>query len=181
MPTRTVTQSTANAGKGSLAYRLAKALNDFIQYRPLGVASFEISTNFDIQNGVAFDYVNGGTVKTLTTDQVFDTGTSKNIAIDQWGAARLSITAAGAGAVTWADDDYATEALAIAALQDTEIAATETPVGYVTVKTKAEADWTAGTDALQGGTGGDVSSDTNYYNLPLHDIISFRELGGLPS
>ena len=43
--------------------------------------------------------------------------------------------------------------------------ASQAPVGYVTVQAHASNSFTAGTDALQGGTGGNASQDTNYYNL----------------
>ena len=36
--------------------------------------------------------------------------------------------------------------------------------GYVAVQAKAGQDFVAGTDALETGTGGQVSQDTNYYN-----------------
>lgn len=176
MPTRRVTNSAANAAPGSMLWELAGIVNAALNYRPLGPANFEISTNFDIQNGDALDYVQDGEVKTLATDQVFDTGTSKVIGVDRWGAARLAVDD-GTGSVTWAPDDYATEAEAIAALEDVAVPDGETPLGYVTVLTDSGATWTAGTDALQGGAGGGPSDDTNYYNIPLNDTLSTYELG----
>lgn len=177
MPQKTVAASAANAMKGSFLWELAAAFNRFVNYRPNGPPNFEIRTNFDIQNGDALTYTNNGEVKTLATDQAFETGTEKVIAADRWGAARLSVDAEGAGVVTWAPDDYASEAEAIAALDDVEIAATETPLGYVTVLTGDGETWTAGTDALQGGTGGTPSADTNYYNDPLMDTLTTRSAG----
>jgi len=178
MAIRTVEASAANAAKGppaSFLWTLASLVNKFIQYHVLGAANFEISTNMDAQNGDGFDYVNGGVVKTIATDQVFDTGTTKDIAIDRWASALLSIVAAGTGLCTWCEDDYATEALAIAALP--ACPATDTPAGYMTVLTASGVNWKAGTDALQGGSGGDPSDDTNYYNGPVDDIVTTRELG----
>jgi hypothetical protein len=177
MPVRSVTASAANAANApnSFLWELASIVNQFIQYHVLGPPNFEISTNFDIQNGDAFNYVNGGTVKTLATDQAFDTGTTKVISADKWSSALLSISAAGTCTVTWAASSYTTEALAIAALPS--LPTGHTPLGYATVKTASGETWTAGTDALQGGSGGNPSSDTNYYNIPRYDTITTRELG----
>ena len=83
-----------------------------------------------------------------------------------WGIMKVSVDTAGALTGTWATNSsagYATEALAIAALPDTPTG--ELCIGYVTVQAKSDGTWLAGTDALQGGTGGDVSQDTNYYNI----------------
>lgn len=129
----------------------------------LGNPGFAISTNFDVLNANAISYTNAGTLKTLAANTNFDTGTAQIIAINKWSAALLSVSAAGAATVTWsatlnADD----EATAIAALP--ALPANHTPLGYVTVLTGAGVTWTAGTDALQGGTGGTASADTNYYN-----------------
>jgi hypothetical protein len=177
MGIRTVTASSANASNApnSFLWELASIVNQFIQYHMLGPANFEISTNFDIQNGDAFSYVNGGTIKSLATDQAWDTGTTKALTADTWGACLLTLTAAGATELTWAASDYASEALAIAALPDCPTGST--PCGYATVLTASGQTWTAGTDALQTGTGGNPSDDTNYYEIPLDDIITTRELG----
>ncbi len=177
MATRTVQASAANATNRpeSFLWQLASIVNQFIEYHVLGPPNFEIRTNFDVQNGDALDYVNAGVVKNLATDQAFDTGTAKVIAIDRWASALLSVNGAGAGVVTWSASDYASEALAIAALP--ALPAGNTPLGYVTVLTNSGNTWTAGTDALQGGTGGNVSADTNYYNGPVDDVITTRELG----
>ena len=40
------------------------------------------------------------------------------------------------------------------------------PCGYVTVKTASGQPWITGTDAFQGGTGGNPASSTTYYNDP---------------
>lgn len=125
--------------------------------------AFEIDTNFDIQNGEAFDMVVGGLIVSVAADQNFDTGTAKTIAIDQWAAALLSIDADGTTYVQWTAD-AATEALAIEKLDGISPSG-ECVLGYVTVLTNDGTNWTAGTDALQGGAGGDVSDDTNYYEV----------------
>lgn len=56
---------------------------------------------------------------------------------------------------------YATEELAIAALPAQT--ADRVRVGYVTVLADTGG-WVAGTDALEGGTGGTPAAETNYYN-----------------
>jgi len=124
---------------------------------------FVVDTNFDIKNSVAFDIVSGGLFYTIAADTNFDTGTTEALAIDTWGIGILTVTTAGVGTVTWAGVDYATEAAAIAALDSIAVPAGEIFLGYVTVLTDSGATWTAGTDALQGGTGGGPSDDTNYY------------------
>lgn len=133
-------------------------------YKPLGNPTFAIDTNFDIKNTEPISYLNGGTLKTLADNTSFNTGTTATIATAKWGAALLTVNASGTGVVTWftaSGAGYASEALAIAAI--TIGAATETPMGYATVLA-AGSTWTAGTDALQGGTGGTPATTTNYYN-----------------
>ena len=135
------------------------------QNQILGNPGFQIKTNFDIENANAFDYVQGGLVKTEAASQTWDTGTTASWAAAKWGIAALSITDAAATNVNWATNDaagYDTEAAAIAAMPT--VASNYTAVGYVTIQAHATNTWTAGTDALQGGTGGNVSQDTNYYN-----------------
>lgn len=131
-------------------------------YRALGNPGFVISTNFDVKNGNAISYINGGTLKTLGANTNFDTGTTKTITTATWAAALLTVNSSGTGVVTWTSGGaYASEALAIAALAAP--AATDTVLGYVTVLA-AGSTWTAGTDALASGTGGTPATTTNYYN-----------------
>lgn len=164
------TQVDAVAPSGSFLRQLAAQVQAFIaevdqylQYQPLGNPGFAIDTNFDVKNANAITYLNGGTLKTLSANTSFNTGTSKVITADKWGAALLSLDSTGTATVTYATGNaYDSEALAIAAL--TVPAATHTVLGYVTIQTGSGVTWTAGTDALQGGTGGTPSVDTNYYN-----------------
>jgi hypothetical protein len=131
-------------------------------YEVFGNPGFAIDTNFDVKNATAFYYANGGTLKTLAANTNFDTGTSKTITGSKFGAALLSVSAAGTGVLTWASGaGYDTEAAAIAALPAP--AATETAAGYVTVQAHASG-YIAGTSALTGGTGGNVATATTYYN-----------------
>lgn len=133
-------------------------------YCALGNPGFQRVSNFDVNNANAISYRNGGTLKTLSAATTFDTGTTATIATTKWGAALLSVSSAGSAVVTWftnAGAGYASEALAIAAI--TAASATDTVLGYITVQA-AGSTWTAGTDALQSGTGGTPATTTNYYN-----------------
>lgn len=87
------------------------------------------------------------------------------IPTNTWGVYRLSITGAGTLTMTAAAANfttgYATEALAIAALP--ALPDNHAPVAYITVLTAIGSPFIGGTDALEGGAGGNPSSDTNYY------------------
>lgn len=143
---------------------LVNQLRQQALYNVFGNPGFQRVTNFDVNNATAFVYTNGGTLKTFSATTTFDTGTTATIATGKWGAALLSVSSAGSAVVTWFTNTgagYASEALAIAAM--TAAAATDTPVGYITVLA-AGSTWTAGTDALASGTGGTPATTTNYYN-----------------
>lgn len=133
-------------------------------YAALGNPAFVIDTNFDVKNGNAISYLNGGTLKTLSANSNFDTGTAATVAGSQFAAAMLTVNASGTGVVTWATAagaGYASEAAAIAALAAP--ATTDTVLGYFTMQAHASG-FTAGTDALATGTGGNVALATTYYN-----------------
>jgi len=134
-------------------------------YQGLGNPGFARNSNFDVANANAISYSNGGVIKTLSATTNFDTGTSKTITASLWGAGLLYVTSGGTATVGWASGSFATEALAIAALAEVS---TGTTLGYFTVQAHASG-FTAGTDALTGGTGGNVATATNYYNggIPL--------------
>jgi hypothetical protein len=135
--------------------------------------NFEIRTNFDIQNGDAFTYQIAGVPYSLATDQAWDTGTVATTAIDTWIGAILTINAAGTTAVVYTAGGHADEAAALTAIAALVPAAGHVIVGYVTILTDSGATWTAGTDALQGGTGGGPSDDTNYYNgVPSGGLVA---------
>jgi len=147
--------------------KIANQVNDLsttMKTRCVTPPNFEIRSNFDIQNGDAFEIEAGGIQKTVATDQAFDTGTSTVIATNAyWAAGLLSINIDGTTAyVNWGAE-ASTEALAKANLADVTATGTVT-CGYVTVNAASGQDWVAGTDALQGGSGGQASADTNYYN-----------------
>jgi hypothetical protein len=130
----------------------------------LNSPKFGIDTNFDVKNTVAFDMVVGGVLITVAANVSWDTGTTKAVDTDKWIAALLSIDADGTTTYLQYGAEAATEAAAIAAL--TALTPTgDVVVGYVAIQTKTGTTWVAGTDALQGGTGGNISNDTNYYQV----------------
>jgi hypothetical protein len=136
-----------------------------------GNPTFSIDTNFDIKNTEPVSVMADGVYFTLGDNTSFNTGTTATITATLWGIAILTwdgTTATVSWATTAAAMGYATEALAIAALGQISTlipAAGFASLGYVTVQAGA-ALWTAGTDALEGGSGGTVANDTNYYNDP---------------
>ena len=141
---------------------LVNQLRQAMLYHPLGNPTFAIDTNFDVKSTEPISYINGGTIKTLADNANFDTGTAKTITASLWSSALLTVNSSGTGVVTWAASSCASEALAIAALPASP-AATSTVVGYITVNAHGSG-FTAGTDALTTGTGGNVATATNYYN-----------------
>lgn len=126
--------------------------------------NFEIDTNFDIQNGDAFDIVVDGVQITVATDVNFDTGTSTVVTTNAyWACGLLSIDIDG----TTAYVDWGAEAVDEAGAKTALAAVTATGdvlCGYVAVHAKAAQDFVAGTDALTTGTGGQVAQTTTYYN-----------------
>lgn len=145
---------------------LLNNLRTLILTRTYANPALAINSNFDITTG-AFSYSIAGVYYSQAANQNFDTGTTATFPAGKWGIALLSLNAAGDETVTWATNTdnagYDSEALAIAALPETP--ANHCPIGYATVQAAAGNSFTAGTDALQGGTGGNASQDTNYYNL----------------
>ena len=79
-----------------------------------------------------------------------------------WALYRFGIAANGTITVYTAAANtttgYASEALAIAAMP--AVGAADRAIGYVTVRAAAAATFTPGTDALVGGTGGNVAQNT---------------------
>ncbi len=126
--------------------------------------NFEIDTNYDIQNGDAFEIEVAGVQKTVATDVNFDTGTATVIATNAyWAGVVLSVDVDGTTAYCdWGAEDVA-EAGAITNLAAVT-ASGGVVVGYATVHAKGGQDFVAGTDALTTGTGGQVAQATNYYN-----------------
>lgn len=132
-----------------------------------------IDTNFDVKNTETIVFVAEGVKYTLGDNTSFDTGTSKTITGSLWGAAMLEAITASTGSMQWAAGSYASEALALAAAKALTPTASKCPIGFVTVNAHASG-FTAGTDALTTGTGGNVATATNYYSLatPLFTAVS---------
>ena len=102
-------------------------------------------------------------------------GALGTIPADTWGVIGVERVAAGtttftSGAANYTTG-YATEAEAIAALPAQS--ADKVRVGYITILASGSG-WVAGTDALEGGTGGNPATTTEYYNTPsIYDITAF--------
>lgn len=83
----------------------------------------------------------------------------------------FGIDAVAAGTITFVYSTNiatgsATEALAIAdAVTNVTKTASKARIGYVTVQASAGNTWTAGTDGLAGGSGGNPAQTTNYYPI----------------
>lgn len=112
----------------------------------------------------AFHYAINGTGYSKAAVSAGTALAAGTVTADKWGIWLFSINAAGtitctAGAGNVAG--YADEATAIAALPATP--ASEYAMGYVTVLTASGQAFIPGTDALQGGTGGNPATTTNYY------------------
>lgn len=126
--------------------------------------NFEIDTNFDVQNGDAFEIVIDGVSLTVATDINFDTGTATVIATNAyWACGLLSINVDGTTAYVDWGAEASSEALAKTALADVT-ASGSLVCGYFAAQAKGGQDLVAGTDALNGGSGGQVAQTTNYYN-----------------
>jgi hypothetical protein len=90
---------------------------------------------------------------------------SGTVPADKWGLWLKSVDSAGTITSTAAAANttgYANEAAAIAALPDTPSG--EVSMGYLTVLTASGQAFIPDTDALQGGSSGNPSDDTNYYS-----------------
>ena len=180
-------KSTAISGLGSDAGVVAVADIDGVfapsvgDYdRILGNPGLVIDTNFDVKAANAFDVVVGGYMYTVAANAAFDTGTSEEITADKWGSGLCSVDADGTTYVDWgASYDSEAEAISFAESAARAGATGDVAVGYITVLTGSGATWTAGTDALEGGTGGTPSDDTNYYNYSVTESAIVSEVSGL--
>jgi hypothetical protein len=94
------------------------------------------------------------------------------IPADKWGLYKFVIGVNGTidclAAAANFTTGYDTEAEAIAAIPATTAA--HAPLGYITVLTAVGDPFVGGTDALQGGTGGNPASDTNYYDATPTEV-----------
>lgn len=150
-----------------------KTTLDMLQFRSQNYVSsvspvLAIDTNFDVKNTEVTIFVAGSVVYSLTDNTSCDTGTTKTLGASKWGAFVVEASAATTLTCTWAASDYASEALALAAAKALT-PATGAVIGYVTVQAHASG-FTAGTDALTTGTGGNVANATNYYSLATNIV-----------
>jgi hypothetical protein len=132
-----------------------------------------IDTNFDVKNTETTVFVAGSVVYTLTDNTSCDTGTTKTITASLWGAFAVEASNATTLAANWASGSYASEALALAAAKALTPTANKCVIGFVTVNAHGSG-FTAGTDALTTGTGGNVATATNYYSqaVPVFTAVS---------
>ena len=93
-------------------------------------------------------------------------GALGTIPTTKWGCIKVQRVLAGTTTFVSAANNYTTgydtEAAAIAAMPATT--ADRVAVGYFTVYASHASGWVAGTDALEGGTGGNPAGETNYYS-----------------
>jgi len=139
-----------------------------------GNPALAIDTNFDVQSANAVVVSIDGTLASIAA-ATCDTGTSATFPAAKWGVFLVTAQSGGTLTATWDTNSaagYDDEASAIAALPAAP--ASEAPIGYVTVEAHASNSFTAGTDALTTGTGGNVANATNYYNLadPLTTVTA---------
>lgn len=132
-----------------------------------------IDTNFDVKNTEQTVFVAGSVVYTLNDNTNCDTGTTKTITGSQWGAFAVEAASASSLTANWASGSYASEALALAAAKALTPTTAKCVIGFVTVNAHASG-FTAGTDALTTGTGGNVATATNYYSMavPVFTAVS---------
>jgi hypothetical protein len=141
---------------------------------------FAIDTNFDVKNTETVTFLAAGVPYTLTDNTNCDTGTTKTITASQWAAFVVDASDATTLAATWTTANFASEALALAAARAIPFVAGKARLGIVTVNAHASG-FTAGTDALTTGTGGNVATATNYYQffdlVPITSTTSAATLG----
>lgn len=113
-------------------------------------------------------YRAGGSIGTQATFAAVPVGTTLpvgTIPSDQWGVFLVELNSSPALVITAGANNftsgYSSESAALAAVPART--ATRWYVGYFTVKTASGTAFIDGTDALKGGTGGNVASETNYY------------------
>lgn len=119
----------------------------------------------------------------LTAETAKAFGSLGTIPASTWGIITMERVAAGtttfvSGSANYTTG-YASEALALAAIP--AISAGKVRVGYLTILASAST-WIAGTDALQGGTGGNPATTTHYYpgvGLYAQAVLTASQIGGM--
>lgn len=125
---------------------------------------FAIDTNFDVKNTETTLFVAANVLYTLADNTSCNTGTTETITGGNWKAFVIDATNATTLTPTWTSTSYASEALALAAAKALPFSTGKARLGIVTIQAHASG-FTAGTDALATGTGGNVAQATNYYGL----------------
>lgn len=157
---------------------LANALRTYLADGLLQIATIVVSpgTATDFKFSTASIYTIAGLpyTKAITDTLPFTTADTINLAgaatTAHWGAWQVRINAAGAVSTVHAtytsgtDQDYSTEALAIAALP--AITSGYVQVGYITVQGLASTAWTATTSNFTVGGGAGNCTARNFYDLP---------------
>ena len=137
-----------------------------------GNPAFVIDTNFDVKATNAFQVMVDGQLVSCAANLSFDTGTTATTATATFIGGVLSVAADGTTtSIDWGTTGQASAAAAIAtlgAVSPTQAAV----VGYVVVEAHAANSWTAGTDALTTGTGGNVANSTTYWQGRNPDAIN---------
>ena len=169
-----VAATATTAAVGKWVERDANGIRSFLADGMLTIATLLKATNTEkVKTTTTCAFRIAGIIYTkLATDNLPFSGTSTiNTAgvatTAHWGVFLVQINAAGTvstlhGTYTsGTDQDYATEAAAIAALP--AVTASNVQIGYVTVQGKASTAWTEATDDLT--PAGDCTTAT-FYNLP---------------
>lgn len=128
---------------------------------PLGIAS----TDTTVGTAAVTFTILGVPVNKAVSDAGTALTQTDVVVANRWGIFAIDVVAAGTvstlGGATNASPSYATEAAALAAAPAR--IATKARLGYITVQAAAAHTWTAGTDALAGGSSGTPAQTTNYY------------------
>lgn len=133
---------------------------------PMTTSTLSRGTTVTLAASANFIAINGviGSVSAETAKAFGSLGT---IPASTWGLITVERIANGTTSFVSAADNYttgyATEADAIADMPAQS--ADKAVVGYLTILASASG-WVAGTDALEGGTGGNPATTTNYYSTP---------------
>jgi len=184
-----VHQSTANAGRGSLAYTLAKLHNDTVAYLSDGLIvdaglaiSGQAAEKFKTTETAVYR-INGVQYTKAPADEL--TFTSNHVVTaDKYGAILVQIDAAGTistlvGEATQTTPmAYDSAAEAVAALPNP--AAGNVALGYIIIKAEdsdGHGNWTANTDDMTDGSDVETATFVDADTKKLPDTITFYETG----
>ena len=157
---------------------VSAALRKFCGDRLLSSAGAAIGGTDTNVSTIAFTYQIGaaaGVVNTFKAKVAVAAGTALGAlgTVPQGMAAGLLMQINAAGTISYKSAPanygagYATEAAALAAIEQVAPDAGNALVCYVTLTTNASHAWIAGTDAFAGGASGNPAATTTYYNAGL--------------